>query len=89
MNHGADSSTPAPGDRKTNQDGPALFWAAFRQRPFQVGFGLIVEYLMFAAGVFLALSLFVLRVPLRLLDQALGLQLRERFIDFIARLSPG
>jgi hypothetical protein len=89
MKHGADPSTPAPGDRKTSQDGPALFWAAFRERPFRIGFGLIVEYGMFASGVFLALSLFVLRVPLRLLDQALGLELRERFIEFIARLSPG
>jgi hypothetical protein len=89
MKHGADPSIPATGDRKTSQDGPALFWAAFRERPFRVGFGLFVEYAMFASGVGLALSLFVMRVPLRLLDNALGLSLRERFIEFIARLSPG
>jgi hypothetical protein len=50
---------------------------------------LIVEYLMFFSAVFLALSLFLTRVPLRVLDGALGLSLRRRFIDFIARLSPG
>ena len=44
---------------------------------------------MFASGVFLALCLFLTRVPLRLVDRAFGLRLRERFIERIARLSPG
>jgi hypothetical protein len=89
MNHGADSSIPASGTRMTSQDGPALFWAALRARPLGVGFGLFLEYGMFASGLALALGLFVARVPLRLIDGALGLELRERFIDLIARISPG
>jgi hypothetical protein len=89
MKHGADSSIPAPGARKTSQDGPALFWAALRARPLRVGFGLIAEYAMFASGMMLALGLFLARVPLRVLDRAFGLDLRERFIEIVARISPG
>jgi hypothetical protein len=89
MNQGADSSLPVPGVRKTSQDGPALFWAALRARPLRVGFGLIAEYGMFASGMLLALILFMARIPLRVLDAAFGLGLRERFIDLIARISPG
>jgi hypothetical protein len=89
MKHGADSSIRALGMKKTSQDGPALFWAALRERPLRVGFGLVVEYGMFASGMALALGLFVARVPLRLLDGAFGLGLRERFIELIARISPG
>lgn len=59
------------------------------KNPARVGFGLVLEYLMFASAVFLALMLFATRVPLRILDGAFGLRLRERFVDFIARLSPG
>jgi hypothetical protein len=44
---------------------------------------------MFASAVFLALALFLTRVPMALLDRALGWRLRERFIDLIARVSPG
>lgn len=50
---------------------------------------IIVEYLMFASAVFLALMLFLTRVPMRILDRTLGLRLRERFVDFLARISPG
>jgi hypothetical protein len=59
------------------------------KNPARASFDLVVEYLMFASAVFLALVLFATRVPLRLLDHTLGLRLRERFVDFIARLSPG
>lgn len=59
------------------------------KNPARPAFGLVLEYLMFASAVFLALMLFATRVPLRMLDTALGLRLRERFVDFIARLSPG
>jgi hypothetical protein len=55
----------------------------------RVGFGLLVEYAMFASGVFLALALFFTRVPLRVADRAFGLRLRERFIELLARISPG
>lgn len=57
--------------------------------PARAALGFVLEYLMFASAVFLALMLLVTRVPLRVLDGALGLRLRERFVDFIARLSPG
>jgi hypothetical protein len=59
------------------------------KNPARAGLGLVLEYLMFASAVFLALMLFATRVPLRILDGALGLRLRERFVDFLARVSPG
>ncbi len=71
------------GPTSPETDGPA------RRTPFQAGLGLFVEYAMFASAVFLALALFATRVPLRLLDRAFGLRLRERFVDFLARVSPG
>ena len=65
------------------------FTGAVKTRPFGAAFGLVVEYLMFASAVFLALLLFATRIPLRIVDGAFGLRLRERFVDFIARVSPG
>jgi hypothetical protein len=62
---------------------------ALKKAPVRTAFGLFVEYGMFAAAVFLALGLFLTRVPLAALDRALGLRLRERFIELIARVSPG
>ena len=59
------------------------------KNPVSAAFGLLVEYLMFASAVFLALMLYFTRVPLRVLDEAFGLRLRERFVDFLARVSPG
>jgi hypothetical protein len=76
-------------ERTASRDPFALFGAALRQAPVRNGFGLVIEYLMFASAVFLALLLFLTRVPLRLIDRAFGLRLRERFIEGIARLSPG
>jgi hypothetical protein len=67
----------------------SLFSQALRNKPVGTLLGLVAEYGMFAAGLFLALTLFILRVPLRLLDQATGLRVRERFIDLLARISPG
>jgi len=60
-----------------------------RVSPLRDGLGLFVEYAMFASAVFLALMLFATRVPLRVLDRAFGWRLRERFVDFLARVSPG
>jgi hypothetical protein len=85
----ADSSILAPAERIASRSAFALFGAALRKSPLRTSFGLIVEYAMFASAVFLALGLFLTRVPLRLIDAAFGLRLRERFIELIARLSPG
>ena len=68
---------------------PALFRDALGKSPARIGFGLVVEYLMFFSAVFLALMLFATRVPMRLIDRVFGLRLRERFVDFLARVSPG
>ena len=89
MNQSADPSTKAAANRNASRSAFALFGVALRRSPLIAGLGLVVEYAMFAAAVFLALTLLVTRVPLRLLDHALGLRLRERFIELIARLSPG
>jgi len=51
--------------------------------------GLFVEYLTFAAAVFLALLLFATRVPFSWMDRTFGWRLRERVVDLLARASPG
>jgi hypothetical protein len=89
MHDGADSSAFARATRETSQSAFALFGTALRERPVRTAFGLFAEWGMFAAAVFLALSLYLTRVPLRLVDRALGLRLRERFVELIARVSPG
>lgn len=80
---------PAPARRNANQSAFSLFGAALRQRPLRVGLGLFVEYGMFASAVFLALALFATRIPLGQIDRAFGLRLRERFVELLARVSPG
>lgn len=69
--------------------GVVLFLAAARRSPVRTALGLVVEYLMFASAVFLAVCLLATRVPLRALDGALGLRLRERFVELLAKVSPG
>jgi hypothetical protein len=80
----AESSTPA-----TQHSGGEHFREAWRRRPVRTTLGLGVEYGMFASGVGLALALFLTRVPMSLLDRATGARLRERFIELLARISPG
>jgi hypothetical protein len=77
------------GHGKPQRSALSLFGGAVRAAPVRTVLFLVVEYLMFFSAVFLAVSLFVTRVPLRVLDSTLGLSLRQRFVDFIARLSPG
>jgi hypothetical protein len=60
-----------------------------RGRSSRAPLRLLVEYLVFVAAVLFALSLYATRAPLRLVDRATGLRLRERFIDLIARIAPG
>jgi hypothetical protein len=79
-------SAAAPGDRSSAL---GAFGAALRQRPIRTSLGLGVEYAMFASAVGLALALFVTRVPLRGVDRAFGWRMRERFVDLLARISPG
>lgn len=66
-----------------------LFREAARGRPIRAGLGLGVEYAMFASAVGLAVTLFATRVPLRVVDRAFGLDLRGRFVELLARISPG
>jgi len=66
-----------------------LFEASVRERPIRACAGLAVEYAMFAAAVALALGLAATRVPLRIVDRTLGLNLREHFVELLARVSPG
>ena len=66
-----------------------LFRAAVQERPVRAPLGLGVEYAMFASGLSLAIGLFATRVPLGILDRAFGLRTRERFIELLARISPG
>lgn len=89
MQQSADSSSPAPARRDASQGALSLFGSALRQHPLRHGFGLFVEYGMFASAVFLALALFLTRIPLGIVDRAFGLRLRERFIELLARVSPG
>lgn len=67
----------------------ALFRDRFAARPLRAVLGLVVEYGMFVVAVCLVLGLFATRVPLRVLDRALGLGLRSRFIELMVRIAPG
>jgi hypothetical protein len=89
MEQGAVPDTLVRAQGDTTQSAFALFGTALRGSPLRTGFGLVAEYLMFASAVFLALSLYLTRVPMRFVDRVLGLRLRERFIELIARVSPG
>lgn len=62
---------------------------ALRERPVRTLLGLLVEYAGFVAACIFALLLIITRVPLALIDRSTGLRLRERFIELIARVSPG
>jgi hypothetical protein len=88
MNEIVSGPRPASHARKS-QNAFELFGASRRARPIAAPAGLILEYGMFASAVVLAGSLFVTRVPLAAVDRALGLRVRERFVDLIARVSPG
>jgi hypothetical protein len=79
----------ASSTRNPSLDGPALFAQKLRAAPLRACAGLVIEYGMFASGMFLALLMFVSRHPLGFVDRKLDLHLRERVIDFIARISPG
>ena len=67
----------------------SLFRASARERPIGATAGLVVEYAMFASAVGLAFTLFATRVPMGALDRALGTRLRERFVELLAKVSPG
>lgn len=69
--------------------GLALFGRALRERPFGASAGLILEYAGFFAASVFVLLLVLTRAPLRVVDRVFGLRLRERFIDLVARASPG
>jgi hypothetical protein len=87
MNRGIEPTAltePSPSGRAVS-----LFRAAARGRALQATAGLAVEYAMFASAVGLALTLFVTRVPMRAVDRALGVRARERFVELLARVSPG
>ena len=66
-----------------------LFWLSVKRRPFATILGLPLEYLTFFAAVGFAIFLLVTRAPLALCDRVFGWHLRERFIELIARISPG
>lgn len=69
--------------------GLALFGPALRERPLGALLRLLLEYAgFFAASVFVIL-LVLTRAPLRVVDRVFGLRLRERFIELVARVSPG
>jgi hypothetical protein len=72
-----------------SRSGLRLFGTALAGKPLRTSFGLAAEYLTFGSAVFMALSLYATRKPMAAVDRALGLRLRERFVDFIARVSPG
>jgi hypothetical protein len=69
--------------------GVALFGRRLRVRPLSAILGLALEYAGYFAACLFVIALLLTRAPLRLLDWAFGLRLRERAINLIARVSPG
>ena len=88
MNPAADQSLVAA-PKIESLSGTGLFAEALRERPLATSLGFILEYLTFASAVFLAISLYLTRKPMAFVDRVLGLRLRDRFIELIARISPG
>jgi hypothetical protein len=88
MNEALERSPVAPPELGT-RSGVGLFREALREKPVSTAAGLVLEYLTFASAVFLALSLYLTRHPMAFLDRVLGLRLRERFVELIAKVSPG
>jgi hypothetical protein len=81
-----------PDIERTNRPSRGAFsyyGETLRRRPLGASLGLVVEYLTFAAAVFLACGLYVTRVPLRFVDRVTGLRIRERVLAFLAWASPG
>jgi hypothetical protein len=74
---------------RSQRSAAELFREAAHGRPIRAALGLGVEYAMFASAVGLAAALFATRVPLGWVDRTFGLSLRERFVDLLARISPG
>jgi hypothetical protein len=79
----------APKVRVESLSGTELFTESLRRKPVGTSLGLVVEYLTFASAVSLALSLYLTRKPMAFVDRVLGLRLRGRFLELIARISPG
>jgi hypothetical protein len=69
--------------------GVALFWEKLRKAPLSAAGSLAVEYAMFETAAALALSIYLTRKPLAFVERVSGVRVRERFVDFVARLSPG
>ncbi len=65
------------------------FGQELRRRPAGTLLALLLEYLQYMGGILFSLLLLLTRVPLRLIDRATGLRLRERLIDRVASLFPG
>jgi hypothetical protein len=87
MNRGNEPTLPS--EPSATDRSFTLFRAAARGRPIGATTSLVVEYAMFASAVGLALTLLATRGPMRVLDRTLGLRLRERFVELLARVSPG
>jgi hypothetical protein len=83
------SPSPVADSPETHLTGTGPFAVELKKAPAMTSLGLVAEYGMFASAIFLAGSLYATRVPMRAVDRVLGLRLRERFIDLIARASPG
>jgi hypothetical protein len=69
--------------------GIVLLGKALGARPFGTILGFGLEYAGYAAACAFAGVLLVTRFPLAYVDRVSGLQLRERIIDGVARVSPG
>lgn len=89
MGDDTDPTTPARPSRNASPSALAFYGEALRKSPLRTGFGLLIEYAMFASAILLAVALFLTRVPLGILDRSLGLRLREGFVNLLARISPG
>jgi hypothetical protein len=59
------------------------------KHPYQTIIGIFLEYAGFVAACLFVAVLWVTRLPLRYLDETLGLSIRRRAIEVVAKLSPG
>lgn len=81
--------SPISDERREGSKGIELFGQKLSRSPARTLLGLALEYAGFLAAVVFVVLLLVTRVPLRLVDRALGTRTRERLIELLARVSPG
>jgi hypothetical protein len=67
--------------------GLALFLTKFKKNPIRASLGLAADYFIYVGMVCFVIAVILLKYPLKYLDRAFGLELREKFINLTGKIS--